>query len=606
MSIKLQVRTLDLFTKIVNGNINKIDFIPYKVQKAEYIRKKNTKPLIRTTPEKQGVSSEYLLRFLKDIEKEDSIHTQGIMITRNDSVILEGAYAPFDLETWRITHSLCKSLTGIAVGIAIEEGYFGLNDTISSIFEKEARFPKVLRQKEITIQNLLTMSSGVNYNEVGSVIDVSWTDNFLEGQATFEPGSHFAYNSMNTYMLSAVIQKKTGQNLIEFLEERLFNPLGIEQVHWESSPEHVTKGGWGLYITLEDRTKIAQLFLKKGKWGDRQIVSADWLEQMSQKWMDTPEEMNQYGYGYQVWMGKREGSFMFNGILGQFTIIYPDLNMVISIISSNTDMFVNSSLMDIVNQYFAVPEFCPGQALPSNGKQYSDLKNYIARLTFQKEFSYVQQPSYKKWGWPKKVFSKKSRFARVFADVPEGIEELPLCQYDAEETNASIIPLFIQTMQNNFSQGITSFRFALEEGALILNIEEHDLKWRIPIGFQRPAYSVLDVHREKYQISAWGRLKKTEDDVPVLKLQLGFLETTNCRTLRFYFHEDSVHVQVKEIPVLDKLLDKVIPFLRFALPAGGINTIKNSELVQSRIISLTEPKFIAKPHHDDKKVIALK
>lgn len=603
MSLKLQVRTLDLLTKIVNGNINKIDFVPYLPQKGKCGRMKNRQPLARTTPEEQGVSSEYLRKFLEQIEKDDTIHTQGIMITRNKSVILECAYAPYDLDTWRITHSLCKSLTGIAVGIAMEEGCFGLDDTIATIMEKETHFIKVFRQKDITVRNLLTMSSGVSYNEIGAVISTSWTEDYLSSQGSFEPGSKFAYNSMNTYMLSAIIKKRTGQTLMEFLEYRLFQPLGIEQVYWESSLEENTKGGWGLYLTLEDRTKIGQLFLNKGKWGEKQIVSEQWLDEMTMKRMDTPEEMNQYGYGYHVWMGKRKGSFLFNGILGQFTIIYPDLNMVISIISSNADMFVKSRLMDIVDQFFSSYEFRPQTVLPPNKKSYGELKNYVAKQVYQKEFSYNKKPLSKKWGWCRNPFSKKNRFAMLFQDLPDEVQELSFDRYEAEENSASIIPLFIQTMQNNFSQGITKFQFELSGGQLVLNLEEHELQWRIPIGFQKGVVSTMNIHEELYEVSAWGCLKRTEEDVPVLKLQVSFLEMTNSRIMYFYFYKDSVRIKVKEIPDLKELVDKVIPFLGFALPSGGINTIKNMDLVQNKLSELTEPEFMALVSGTERKLL---
>ncbi|HAU85848.1 MAG TPA: hypothetical protein DCW90_10200 [Lachnospiraceae bacterium] len=606
MNIKLQVRTLDLLSKIVNGNLNKIAYIDYVPQKAKFKKQKNKQPFPRTTPEEQGISSQYLKNFLEELQKEDSIHTQGIMIARNGAVILEGAYKPYDLDTWRVTHSLCKSLIGLAVGIAIDEGWFGLDDTIASIFGKENRFMKVFQQKNITIRNLLMMSSGVTFNEIGSIIDTEWTKSFLDAQTSFEPGREFAYNSMNTYMLSAIIQEKTNQSVTQFLQKRVFEPMGIDNVHWELSPEHIVKGGWGLYITLEDRTKLGQLFLNKGKWNGKQIVSQGWIKQMTTKHMDTPIWMNHYGYGYQVWIGKRRNSVIFNGILGQNVIVMPDLNMVISILSSNVDMFVNSSLLDVVERFFASDMFRPSKTLPPNPVQYGELKNYLATLSFQKEFAIKQNVKRKQSGWGRFLTKRKNRFAEILRDLPDGIENISYDVYEAEETHASIVPLFVQTIQNNFSQGITSFSFQKEKNQLVLNIEEHEMKWKIPIGFKQPIYSVLNVHEEYYQISAWGQLTKTEDDVPVLKLQIGYLETTNCRVMRFYFQDGCIIVKTCEVPDPAKILDQVIPFLRFALPTGGIETIKNTDMVQNKIAQMVEPSFCAFPKKDGEKTIALK
>lgn len=595
MNLKLQVKTLDLFTKLVNGNLNKIAYIEYTPQKAKFQKRKNSQPLPRSTPEEQGISSLYLKSFLEELRQAPTVHTQGIMITRNGSVILEGAFKPYDLDTWRITHSLCKTLVGIATGIAIEEGFFHIDDTVASIFNKTYLPIIGTRKKDITIRNLLSMSSGIAYNEIGSVIDTEWTQSFLESQMSFEPGKEFSYNSMNTYMLSAIIQEKTGQSLIEFLKTRLFMPLGIDNIHWEESPEKKNKGGWGLYITLEDRTKLGQLILNKGHWNGNKIVSESWITSMLTKSMDTPQGMNEYGYGYQGWIGKRNGSFIFNGVLGQNTIVYPDLNMVISIISSNTDMFVKSSLMEIVDKYFATPEFRPDMAIRKERHNYALLQNYMTQLCFQEEFKVTEKGSRKRNGWQRFLPKKRNLFPELLCDIPDNVEDISFSRYYVDANDASVVPLFVQTMQNNFSQGITKFQFQKKDGMIVLLIEEHELKWEIPIGFKRAKYSVLDLHGEFYDIAAWGVLKKTEEDVPVLKLQISFLETTNCRNMRFYFYKDSALIKLNEIPDPDALLDQVIPFLKFALPANGIETIKNTELVKGKVAKMVEPEVNAFP-----------
>lgn len=595
MNLKIQVRTLDVFTKIVSGNMNKISFIDYTPQKGVCECKENTSPLPRSMPEEQGISSGYLQRFLEDIDAEESIHTQGVMITRNGSVILEGAFKPYDLNTWRITHSLSKTLVGIATGIAIEEGFFHIDDTVASVLKKENNPFFGSRKKDITIRNLLRMSSGVVFNEIGVVIDSEWTEDFLQSQFHFEPGKEFQYNSMNTYMLSAIIQEKTGQTLYDFLKERLFEPLGIENVFWELSPEKKTKGGWGFYITLEDRTKIGQLFLNHGKWNGKQIVSKEWLENMTKKYMPTPDHMNLYGYGYQVWIGKRKGSFIFNGVLGQNTIVYPDLNMVISIISSNSDMFVNSKLMDIVDRYFADAAFYPNEKMEKNLKEYKKLQNYIAGLHFQKEFQGAKMPIEKANGWNHFLPRKRNRLGDIVSDLPENIDNISFSTYCADENDIGIMPLFVQVLQNNYTKGIARFQFKKVNGVLKLFLEEQDQKWKIPIGFKQPKYSVLNYHEEYYKIAVWGILKMNEDNIPVLKLQVSFLETTNCRNMSFYFYKDHILLKVKEIPDPNKVIDKVIPFLSFPLPSSSIGAIKNTDLVQGKITHMMEPEVNAYP-----------
>ena len=602
MNLKVQVRTIDLFKKLVNGNINKIAYIDYKPQKADYEwknRKENVMP--RCKPEEEGISSEYLKAFMEELVEDEFIHTQGIMIARNGRIVLEAAFKPYDLETWRMTHSMSKSIVGIAVGIAIEEGLFGLDDTVSSIFNK-IYLPIIgNRKKGITIRNLLTMSSGISYNEVGSLIDTEWTEHILESQVTFEPGKEFAYNSMNTYLLSAVIQEKTGNTLFDYVTKHIFEPMKITNVYWENSPEGKTKAGWGLYIALEDRIKIGQLFLNEGNWDGVQIVSKDWIKEMMSCWMVTPEHMNVYGYGYQGWIGTRKGSYVLNGILGQNTIVYPDLNMVISIASSNTELFVRSRVMDIIDNYFAVETFQPNEPIEENQHGYLQLQTYLGNLYFQKGFERAKICATRKSGWSRFFPKRRNRFGEVVSDIPDGIDEISFESYKVKESSMSIMPLFVQTMQNNFSQGITRFQFVKKKGRIVLRLKEHEMKWEIPIGFKQPNYLTLDYHGEHYKISSWGVLKYTEEDIPVLKLQFCFLETTNCRNMKFYFYNDHVLIKSTEIPDLNKIFDEVVPFIGFNLPANGIETIKNSDIVQGKILSMIEPEVNAYPVRQNEK-----
>lgn len=598
MNLKVQVKMLDLFAKLVNGKVSKISYIDYAPQKAEYREIPAKMKLKRTTPEAQGVSSGYLLEFMKALEKDDTSNIQGIMITRHNCVILEAAYKPYNLSTWRVTHSLAKTVVGIAVGIAQDEGLFSIHDNVSSFFGKKPghkAFPVIAnRKKEITIKDLLTMSSGVGFNEATSMVEVNWTDSFLDASVAFEPGTEFAYNSLNTYMLSAIIEEKTGQNLMEFLKERMFAPMGIENVHWELSPEQKVKGGWGLYISLEDRTKIGQLFLNRGVWEGQRIVSEAWLEEMTTKHMDTPEKQNDYGYGYQLWMAKRKGSFLFNGLFGQNLMVLPDLDMVISIIASNRNLFIKCPMMDIVEHFFADESFHPGDPLPENHKQSSLLNNYLSQLCYQKEFHPAVPVSANVTGWKRSLGRKRSRFGSIVRDVPKEVLRIPECLYKAEENNAGIMPIVVQAMQNCFSQGMTTFQFQRTDECLWLHIEEGEQCYHIPIGFQKPRYSSQIFQEETYRISAWGIMKTTEDDIPVLKLQIAFLEMTNCRNMKFYFYgKEKAVICYTETPDPEEVLNQSLETLDFSLPANGIETIKNMDKIKDKLGSMLEPNITA-------------
>src|SRR5699024_4911566 len=145
------------------------------------------------------------------------------------------------------------------------------------------------RFRSLTVRHLLTMTSGVDFDEVGAVTEEDWVKCYFESGVRFEPGAEFAYNSMNSYLLSAIVRERTGQGLSQVLRPRVFVPLGFGRVHWETCPRGIEKGGWGLYLCPEDMAKIGQLLLQKGRWNGRQLVSEEFLREMTRKQVDTPD-----------------------------------------------------------------------------------------------------------------------------------------------------------------------------------------------------------------------------------------------------------------------------------------------------------------------------
>lgn len=601
MGLKVQVKAMDLFGKIINGNVNTISYIDFAPQKPNWSEEEQKQPFPRSTPEKQGIHSEYIQNFLQELENNKSINPHSIMIVRNGYVIAEGTYQPFDGNVWQITHSLCKSLVGIAVGIAEDKGYLRLDETVASIFNKNY-FPLIgKKKKEITIEHLLKMSSGITFGEVGAVIEDDWVSRFLKSSINFEPGTKFAYNSMNTYMLSAIIKKKTGKGLLAFLKEYLLKPMGIEKIYWEKCPKGIEKGGWGLYINIEDRTKIGQLMLNKGKWNGQQLISESWIERMTRKQIDTPKELNEDGYGYQVWIGKRKGSFQFNGLLGQNTIVFPDINMIISVTSGNNELFIASDLKKIIEKYFCTDTFCPGGELPENKVKASRLSYYLNHMYVDKTFV-SGQPSFNKHsGWQrkkKKHYYGKSAYGMRMIDIPEGIRGICGKEYIAEETNASIVPAFIEVMQNSFSKGVDRFSFSIEKGIFMLNLIEGEKEFHLPIGFQKPQHTIIDFNGEQFLTNVWGKWTVNEDEIPVLKIMFCYEEYTNLRFMKFFFYDGYVVVKMSEMPDLRQVLDEAIPILNFSLSESKLEMVKNMGITQYKMKNLTAPEFRAEIKND--------
>ncbi len=294
--------------------------------------------LPRSSPEAQGVSSEAVLSFIEAAEKSiDSLHS--FMLLRHGHVIAEGWWAPYEARSPHALFSLSKSFTSTAVGVAIAEGRFSLDDEAMKFFPEDAPAEPGANLKAMRVRDLLRMNTG-HETEPPRPRDRSWKKAFLNHPVRFKPGTHFLYNTSATYMLAAIVEKTTGMSLLDYLRPRLFEPLGIQNPTWEKSPEGVTVGGYGLSIRTEDIARFGQLYLQKGKWRGKQLVPAAWVEAATS--FQTSNGSNpgsdwDQGYGYQFWRC-RHGVYRGDGAFGQYCIVLPQQDAVIAITSGLRDM----------------------------------------------------------------------------------------------------------------------------------------------------------------------------------------------------------------------------------------------------------------------------
>ncbi|MBP5638988.1 MAG: serine hydrolase [Victivallales bacterium] len=286
--------------------------------------------LNRTTPESVGIPSAVLCKFLTELKSLDSLNS--VMLLRHGSVCMEGWWKPYRPELNHILFSLSKSFTSLAVGFAQAEGKLSVKDTLIGHFPEYESCVTDERMRKVTLEDLLTMRSGHASCARPACLadpDGNWARGFISSQFTWEPGTHFAYNSAGTYMLAAVVRKVTGLNCREYLLPRLFIPLDINPGPWECCPKGVNMGGWGLYLKTEDLAKVGQLMLQNGVWNGRQIVPVDYLNMATAKHADN--SMNEApdwktGYGYQFWRSRH--GFRGDGASGQFMVVLPEEDMV--------------------------------------------------------------------------------------------------------------------------------------------------------------------------------------------------------------------------------------------------------------------------------------
>ncbi len=303
--------------------------------------------LARSRPETQGVSSQAILDFLDAVERE-KFELHSLMILRHSKVIAEGWWEPYGPEFVHTMYSMSKSFTSTAVGFAVAEGKLSVEDKVISFFPDDLPTKISDNLAALRVQDLLTMSVGNEKDPMGAVIqEEDWVRAFLAQNIVQQPGTQFLYNSTATYMCSAIVQKVTGKTVLEYLTPRLFEPLGISGMRWETCPRGINTGGWGLSIQSEGLAKFGQLLLQKGQWNGKQLVSAAWIEEatsfhIQQPGGDKPDRLKAQndwlqGYGYQFWRCQH-GAFRGDGAFGQFTIVSPEQDAVIVMTSENKNM----------------------------------------------------------------------------------------------------------------------------------------------------------------------------------------------------------------------------------------------------------------------------
>lgn len=357
-------------------------FVSLSCQKAT---QETGQTLERSTPEAQGVSSQNIIEFIDEIN-EKGIEAHSFMFLRHGKVIAEGWWKPYGPDYRHIMFSASKSITSIGIGIAIDEGLLNVTDKVVSFFPEYMTDSISDNMKKVTVKDLLTMSVGQKEDPayIYQRGKEDWIWGFLHTPPVHEPGSVMMYNNFATFMLSAIIQKVSGQRLFNYLQPRLFEPLEIKNIEWDYNSQGITLGMIGSRLHTEDLAKLGQLVLQKGRWGNKQIVSEAYIEEASKFQITTnndgkpEEELNdgEKGYGYQFWRGSHN-SFRMDGLGGQLSIIMPDYDAVV-VFTSNVPSALTE--LELVWKYL-VPAM-KNESLPENPELNQKLKDRLASLSW--------------------------------------------------------------------------------------------------------------------------------------------------------------------------------------------------------------------------------
>jgi CubicO group peptidase (beta-lactamase class C family) len=474
----------------------------------------------RVTPESVGIPSGAILRMIEAFESFTEMH--GLMIMRHGKVCFECWWAPYAPGIRHGLQSLTKTYAATAIGIACTEGILSLEEKITNVFPRALPEKPSEKLKKMRIRDVLCMGCGM---ETMPPYDKEWIRGFLATPVVHEPGTAFMYNTTGSTILGAIIREKTGLGLQAYLKPRLFDKIGInaDNLRWLYTPDGLEMGGGGLFATTEDNLRLMHLYLNKGVWDRQRILSEEFVNQAITKRIDTsgyplngPDAFDHFmGYGFQIWMCQPEGVYRADGAFGQYAIVFPDLDMVVSFNETycEPDDSGSQKPLDVVWKYL-LPYIQP-VALPKSPEYHDQLAKKISGLA-------IKNPLYMPYSdkiaeIQRKKFLVTQGNLTLFTDI--------IAEITAGKRSASCI----KTFSFNFQGNVCIFSYEDEEKAKSVEIATD--------GSRKLNLLNLDISpvTELYLNGAW-----ISNDT--FEVAARWIESCQEKTLRFSFIEDRVDI----------------------------------------------------------------
>lgn len=414
-------------------------------------------------PENYGISSKAILDFIETIEKDETINLKTFMLLYDNNIIAQFNKKPYSMGDQQLLFSMTKSFASLAVGIAQDKGYLNVDDKVISYFPKKLPEHISSNLNEMKIKHLLTMTSGIHDNTYEMIYSQEdWVKAFLAQDFPHEPGTYYRYSTHGSHMLSAIVEKATGQNMLEFLYEHLFKPLDIPKPQWEVCPSGIIAGGMGLSLTPESIAKVGVMLLNKGIYQDKKILSEAYINEATSSQVFKNTEMDienkEYSglhYGYQIHIGL-DGYFRFDGAFGQLCLVAPDKKMIVVATSKGTKI---ENLLKYIYKYL----FNSYNMITNCDKTfYNELKNKLNSLKYDVP-KFIDIPM---------EIPKLNNCCYIIDDNPNGIKKVIFSQ-NGQHLIMSTIDLFKQKYEVKFS-----FSEAVHhEGNFIKDIQCHNQKY---------------------------------------------------------------------------------------------------------------------------------
>lgn len=540
-----------LYDGMVKG---KTDFakIPFVPQKTAALTEDTEPAFRRSSPAREGLDTKKTLALLHALSIAPEANIHSVLLLAHGKQIFSASAEGYSVRMPHATFSLCKTVTGLAIGMLRDEGKLSLDDKVYRFFPEYSTLLLSKKTRSLTVRHLLTMSSGVVFAEAGAVVEENWVKSFMESGFRFAPGEGFAYNSMNSYMLAAIVTRVTHTSLMEYLEPRLFAPLGIGNAFWEKCPRGIEKGGWGLYLSAESMAKLGQLLLNRGVYNGYRIVSEEWVTEATAVQNRTPASLGTpYHYGYHLWV-KEDGDFLLNGMFGQNTLVSPKSQTVLTLTAGDDCIFQDAASLSLAASLLS--ELGGKRRLFSSPFLMGHLRR--AERSFGRRYAWLSPVSDGHEAEKEAYFRARGIFA----------------EHHVSANNTGVLPFLIRLIQNNHSKGL-SFLTLEKTGhaSLSLTLEEGESVYTVPLGAHRYTDSILDVGGELYRVRGAYEWGYDEHRAPALKISLIFPELASSRMLLFRMQSGALTVSLFEKPGFS--------FIEKLVRSGGDTLVKEGGVV---------------------------
>ena len=555
---------------------------PYPQKSA--ILKSITSTAPRRSPESVGISSGVLRDMLTSLEEKTDINVHSIVVMKDGAIISEASQPGYDAKTPHLSHSMSKSIIGIAIMMLLAEKKLDTGAYAVDFFKGIEIGDR--RMRHLTVKHLLCMTSGVGFGEAGVVSESEWLRSFFLSDMGFSPGERFAYNSMNSYVLAAianvVCRREYGIDVEEFIAERLFKPLNIKKPYWERSPEGIVKGGFGLYLCCEEWAIVGSSVLDSLLGKKDSPIPKDILISGIENRVETDAAVGDFDYGYHVWVGKDGNSLLFNGMFGQNVLIDLKNELVIAVNSGNNELFSKSNTLSAIRASL--------EKNVTRGHTFSE-KRPLRRA--ERDF-FISRRSTSHLAAHRGILSlfhtpHAARLSPFFDLVGD---------YAFPNNNHGLIPAFIRVMQNNHTGGIRSFSVRIRHGTVRLISSETAAEIEIAFGLYSHVRNEIDVLGEKYTVMAIAKTEHTPSGGIKYNLELLFPELPNSRKITLERTELSrLSVRMTEMPdskIADAFVD-AIPTLsgRAGMLYRVLEQNFGKNFVEGKLRELFSPEFTA-------------